>query len=458
MPGVYITADEFVHDAESAAKDRGMPGLRFVALPADKYYRARATLDELRPVVAAQLDEIVAHATRPLTAEEAHPPQAHRASQHANIEVAGNDFLDAQEKLNALFLENHWSDALPIVPPTPELVKAMLAGTTRSPQDVIGQVAPKNGIATVEKIAINAVMAGAKPEYFPVILAAMEGFTRKTYDLTHVQASTGSFTPVVMIDGPIAEELNFNSGIGMLGHGWRANSTVGRALRLALLNLGQTWPQVNDMSLIGRIAAYTFYTFAEDTVRSPWEPYNVSRGFNDGDSTVTVATSWTPAVYGGGAVSPWTGQGVIDQIVERVRSGNVRWPHAQTYILVLIPDCADDLAGNGYTRRSLQEYLYEQTRVPYEDLPKEVFFGQGSEEDFIRTSVADGRIRPERARIFLDNLKPGGRIPVVHSPDDFHIFVAGGSPGYDLLFSYPGTNHANETVKITGATLTKAGR
>jgi hypothetical protein len=447
MPGVYITADEFMHDAESASRDRGMPGLRTVALPADKYYRARATLDELRPVVAAQLDEIVGHATRPLTIEEAHPPQAHRASQEANIKVTGSDFLDAQEKLNELFLENCWSDALPIVPPTPELVKGMLAGTTRSPQDVIGQVSPKNGIATVEKIAINAVMAGAKPEYFPVILAAMEGFTRKTYDLTHVQASTGSFTPVVMIDGPIAEELNFNSGIGMLGHGWRANSTVGRALRLALLNLGQTWPQVNDMALTGRIAAYTFYTFAEDTVRSPWEPYNLSCGFKEGDSTVTVATSWNPATFGGGAVSPWTGQG-----------GNVRWPHAQTYILVLIPDCADDLAGHGYTRRSLQEYLYEQTRVPYENLPKEVFFGQGSEEDFIRASVADGRIRPDRAQIFLDNLKPGGRIPVVQSPDDFHIFVAGGSPGYNLLFSYPGTNHANETVKITGAALTKAGR
>lgn len=458
MPGVYITADEFMGDAESASRDRGMPGLRTVALPAHTYYRARATLDELRPIVAAQFDEIVGHATRPLTAEEEHPSQIHRASEEENIKIPGKDFLDAQEKVNELFLDGRWCDALPIVPPTPELVKAMLAGSTRSPHEVIGPVAPKNGIATVEKIAINAVMAGAKPEYFPVILAAMEGFTRKTYDLTHVQASTGSFTPVVMIDGPIAQELNFNSGIGMLGHGWRANSTVGRALRLALLNLGQTWPQVNDMALTGRLEAYTFYTFAEDTARSPWEPYNVSRGFKAGDSTVTVATSWNPAIFGGGAVTPWTGQGVIDQIADRAKGGNVRWPHAQTYLLVLIPDCALDLANRGYTRRSLQEYLYEQTRVPYENLPKDVLFGQGSEEDFLRACITDGRIRPDRAQIFLDNLRPGGRIPVVQSPDDFHIIVAGGSPGYDLLFSYPGTNHANETVKVTGATLTKAGR
>jgi hypothetical protein len=106
----------------------------------------------------------------------------------------------------------------------------------------------------------------------------------------------------------------------------------------------------------------------------------------------------------------------------------------------------------------LQEYLYEQTRVPYEKLNKQVSFGQGTEEEFIRASIADGRIRPDRAQIFLDNLKPGGRLPVVQSSDDFHIVVAGGSPGYDLLFTYPGTNWAHQTVKITGATLTKAGQ
>jgi hypothetical protein len=273
-----------------------------------------------------------------------------------------------------------------------------------------------------------------------------------------MQASTGSFTPVVMVDGPIAQELGFNSGIGMLGHGWRPNTTVGRALRLSLLNIGQTWPQVNDMALTGRLESYTFFTFAEDTARSPWEPYNVSRGFKPGDSTVTVATSVNPVVLGGGAVTPWTGQGVIVSIVARIKSGGVVWPHSQTYILVLHPDCAVDLASRGYTRRSLQEYLYEQTRVPYEKLAGPVFFGHDNETDFIRASIADGRIRSGRAQVFLDALKPGGRVPVVQSHDDFHIVVAGGSPGYDLLFSYPGTNWANQTKRISGATLTSAGR
>jgi hypothetical protein len=458
MPGVYFITSEFLEDAKSAARDRGMPGIRVLTLPANKYYLARDSKQELQPLAKASFDHIIDALTRPLTPEEAKPAPIQKQREDSNIQVTGKDFLDAFEKTNELFLARHWADGLPIVPPAPALVKAMLAGTTRSPQEVIGRAAPKNGTATLEKIAINAVMAGARPEYFPVILAAMEGFTDKQYDLTHIQASTGSFTPVVMVDGPIAQELGFNSGIGMLGHGWRPNSTVGRALRLSLLNIGQTWPQVNDMALTGRLESYTFFTFAEDTARSPWEPYNMSRGFKPGDSTVTVATSVNPVVLGGGAVTPWTGQGVIDSIVGRIRSGGVVWPHSQTYILVLHPDCAVDLANHGYTRRSLQEYLFEQTRVPYEKLAGPVFFGHDNEIDFIRASIADGRIRPGRAQVFLDALKPGGRVPVVQSPDDFHIVVAGGSPGYDLLFSYPGTNWANQTKRISGATLTSAGR
>ena len=435
-----------------------MPGIRTLALPADKYYVGRANAQELQPIADAFFDKMVDALTRPLTPDEAKPSQVQQLHEDANIQVTGKDLLDASERVNQMFLDNRWADGLPIVPPTPGLVKAMESGTTLSPKEVLGQVAPKNGTATVEKIAINSVMAGAKPEYFPVILAAMEGFLNKHYDLTHVVASTGSFTPVVIVDGPIAKELNFNSGIGMLGIGWQANSTVGRALQLSLLNLGQTWPQVNFMGLTGRLEAYTFYTFAEDTAKSPWEPYNVSQGLHAGDSTVTVSSAGNPAVFGGGAVAPWTAQGVIDQMVAQIRNRGVAWPHAQKHIVVLHPDCAVELASHGYTRKSLQEYFYEQTRVPYEKLSNQVSFGEGSEDEFIRASIADGRIRPDRAQIFLDNLKPGGRVPVVQSPDDFHIVVAGGSPGYDLLFTYPGTNWAHQTVKITGATETQAGK
>jgi hypothetical protein len=419
-----------------------MPGLRMVALPADTYYRARASQQELQPIAAAAFSEMVDDLVRPLTAEEQNPSQAQKQPESADIKVTGKDYQDVYQKFNDLFLDNRWGDGLPLVPPTPALVKEMLAATNLSPDTVIGQVAPKNGTATVEKIAVNSVMAGAEPRYFPVILAAMEGFTDKRYDLTHVQASTGSFTPLVIVSGPMAKELGFNAGIGMLGHGFRANSTVGRALRLALLNIGQTWPQVNDMALTGRLESYTFFTFAEDIDKSPWESYSVSKGYKPEDTTVTVASVGNPTILGGGAVAPWTGQGIIDQVVERIGGGSrYAWFFAQTFDLVLIPDCAVELKNLGYSRRSLQEYLYEHTRVPFEKLsPATVSLTQAA--------IDDGRIRPENAQIFKDNLKPGGRVPIVQTPDDFHIFVAGGSPGYDLLFTYPGPNWANQTKKV----------
>jgi len=435
-----------------------MPGIRMIALPADTYYRSRSTQAELQPIAAAVFDQMVDDMVRPLTAEEAKPSQIQKQHENTNITITGKDYQDAYQNVNDLFLASRWADGLPIVPPTPALVKAMLAATTRSPDEVVGQVAPKNGTATVEKIAVNSVMAGAKPEYFPVILAAMDGFVDKHFDLTHVQASTGSFTPVVIVNGPLARELNFNSGIGMLGHGWRANSTVGRSLRLSLLNIGQTWPAVNDMALTGRFEAYTFFTFAEDEAKSPWEPYHVSLGYKPEDSTVTVATSGNPLVLGGGAVAPWTAQGILDTVVARTSNVVFGWVHSQTYILVLHPDCAYELGKMGYTRKSLQAWLYEHTSIPYEKLLAATSgFGHASEIDEINESIADGRIRPDRAQIFKDALKPGGKVPIVQSPEDFHIVVAGGSPGYTLLFSYPGPNWAHETKKITDATLTKAG-
>jgi len=428
--------------------------MRAIALPAKTYYRARGNLKEVRPVVAAALNEIISALSTPLTADEANPKPPSAGAAERTIKVTGEDYAAAAEKVNQLFLQNHWADGLPILPPTEKAVKEMLKGTTRSPQDMVGLVAPKNGQATIEKIAINAVMAGAKPEYLPVIIAAMEGFTDKNYDLTHVQASTGSFIPAIIVAGPIAKELDFNSGIGLLGHGWRANSTVGRALRLCTLNLGQTWPAVNDMALIGRLSSYTFFTFAENSDASPWEPYQVSMGYKKDESTVTVSTvAGQVTSLGGGAVEPWTAQGILNNIVSRISGvgtylGGV---YAANRIIVLHPDCAAELAEMGYTRKSLQEYLYEQSRVPFSRLSPNTV-------KEVRRMIADGQIRKDRVPVFEEALKEGGKVPSLQSPDDIHILVAGGSPGYSFLIGYSGPNFAHQTRKITGATLTKAGR
>ena len=204
------------------------------------------------------------------------------------IKITAESYEAALEKFNQLFLDNHWGSGLPLMPPTPERVKWMLTGTKRSPQEVIGTVAPKNGKATIEKIAINAAMAGARPEYMPVIIAAMEALTDKSYDLLHVMASTGSFTLQIIVNGPIGEEIGMNSGIGLLGYGFRANNTIGHAIRLSLINMGHLWPAENDMALLGRPSSHTFYVFSENERNNPWEPYHVSLGYKKEESCVTV--------------------------------------------------------------------------------------------------------------------------------------------------------------------------
>ncbi|HEY5567865.1 MAG TPA: UGSC family (seleno)protein [Gammaproteobacteria bacterium] len=441
-------------DARLSARDNGVPPLRAVGLPSETYYRYRGNVEEVRPVVAAAFEEIVAAWTRPRTEEETNPKADQGAPVPRLIEVTGADYADAAENVNELFLANHWADGLPIIPPTEQAVEAMLKGTRRPRSEILGLVAPRNGVATVEKVAINAVMAGAKPEYLPVILAAIEGFTDPDFDVTHMQTSTGSFEAAIIVSGPIAKELNFNSGMGLLGHGWRANSTVGRAVRLSLLNLGQTWPGENDMGLLGRRAAYTLITFAENNDSSPWPPYHTSRGFAAEDSTVTVSVVGGVTALGPYAtVAAWSPQRVLDAAVQQLSTigtylGGV---YAAKRIVVLTPDSAAELAAMGYTPETLREYLYEKSRVPFERL-------SANARRELRRMLDDHQFKPDRAPVFEAALQEGGLIPALPSPDDIHIVVAGGSPGQAFLMGYSGPNFAHQTKKVTHATMTEAGR
>ena len=472
-----MVTDNFGHDAKSAAEDSGMPTLRMVTVPAQEFYKRRISKEEIKPVAVESINGLIEALTRPLTTQEANP-KPKKIEMVRTIKISAESYAIAYEKFNQSFLSNHWGDGLPLIPPTPERVKWMLAGTNRSPQEVIGTVAPKNGTATIEKIAINAVMAGAKPEYLPVVIAAMEGLTDKNYDLLHVTTSSGSFNLLIMVNGPIAKEINMNSGIGFLGHGWRANNTIGRAVRLSLLNMGHLWPAENDMALIGRPSSHTFYTFAENEENSPWEPYHVSLGFKKENSCVTVSTIGSYegglVVYGGGAVAPWTAKSILDKIINDLSSNRKMFglfkrgvanpaAHPRKHIIVLHPECAIEFQRLGYTRESLQKYFYERTSVTCEDLKPEEVLGI---QERIEASQAGGIILADvipqnRIPVFKEALKPGGKVPVFVSPDDIPIIVGGGIPGYAFGISYikaPYAPTSHQTRLIRGATLTKAGR
>jgi hypothetical protein len=180
-----------------------------------------------------------------------------------------------------------WSDGLPVVPPTPERVVAMLAGTTRAAEAIIGRIPPDYAECTVEKAAINAVMAGCKPEYLPVVLTAVEAALAPEFGLHGVLATTNAIGPVVMVNGPVARAIGMNARGNAFGQGNRANATIGRALQLIVRNVGGGRPGEIDRAVLGNPGKYTF-CFAEDEEGSGWESFAVERGFAPGTSTVSV--------------------------------------------------------------------------------------------------------------------------------------------------------------------------
>lgn len=473
IPGVFVIGENAIHTAKMSAEDAGMPSLRIVSLPSIDYYPNRLTVERIRPVAKASIDLIIDALTRPLAPEEKNPKLKAPKKTAEKVEVTGESYESALEQFNQLYLDNHWGDGLPLIPPPEQAVKQMLTGTRRSPDEVIGRVPYRNGIATVEKIAINAVMAGAKPEYLPVIIAAMECLTEEsTY--THMMSSEGSFTLMIMVSGPIAKEINMNSGVGLLGHGWRANNTIGRAVRLSLINIGYLWPGEIDMALIGRPSSHTFYTFGENIDQSPWETFNVGLGYQPEVSCVTVSTvmgGLGMRIYGGGVVEPWDVKPVLESMVKDVAADRGTFAqykvgvanpmaHLRKHILIIHPEMAIMLQRLGYnSKRSLRDYLYESTKVPYEELSEREIQGIN---DRINTKPPDidifyphDAIPEDRLPVIKESLKPGGKVPVVN-PEDIHIVVSGSIPGYSFGMSYFRTAH--KTKVIRGATLTKSGR
>ena len=206
------------------------------------------------------------------------------------MKLSLNNVVDAIE----LMYESGWTDGLPVVPPTWERVKQFTDHMhPRLPDELIAEVPPLGGRATLERVAVNAVMAGCLPEHMPVIITAIEALLDDRFNLRGVQCSTGIHTPLVIVNGPIAKQLNINSGYNCFGQGWRANATIGRAVKLVLVNLGGAIPGQTNKATFGHPGAYT-YCVAEAEESNPWEPLHVELGFDTSDSTVSVFPGEAP--------------------------------------------------------------------------------------------------------------------------------------------------------------------
>jgi hypothetical protein len=276
------------------------------------------------------------------------------------VEIGGDE--DEQE---AMFARG-WSDGLPLVPPTEERVLRMLDGTARDPQEVLGLVPPALAPATVEKIAINAVMAGCKPEYLPVVLAAVEAVLDESFAMHGVLATTQFAGPVVVVNGPIRRQIGMNAKGNALGQGNRANSSIGRALQLVIRNIGEGRPQEVDRATLGTPGKLGF-CFAEDEEGSSWEPLAVERGVKPGVSAVTV--------FAGFGV-----QGIIDQksrdpeslarsFAESLKAvQSIKLAPACDAMLVVCPEHERTFREAGWSKARLYEELYRLCEIPGEEL------------------------------------------------------------------------------------------
>ena len=274
--------------------------------------------------------------------------------------------LGEDEDIEEAMFARGWSDGLPLVPPTEERVLRMLDGSSRDPQEVLGLVPPALAAATIEKIAINAVMAGCKPEYLPVVLAAVEAVLDEKFAMHGVLATTQFAGPVVVVNGPIRRRIGMNAKGNALGQGNRANSSIGRALQLVIRNIGEGRPQEVDRATLGNPGKLG-YCFAEDEEGSCWEPLSVERGIAPGASAVTV--------FAGFGL-----QGIVDQksrtpeslacgMAESLKAmQSVKLAPACDAILVICPEHERTFRNAGWSKARLYEELYRLCEIPGEEL------------------------------------------------------------------------------------------
>jgi hypothetical protein len=463
-PGVTFCVDSLLKQRKRLAEVSGMPALRILTVPGRTYFLAEGHPEKMRPVAASVLEATIRGLTTPLTDAEKNPKPP--VFDYGIFKFTGNSYTEAAEKFQQCFIDNYLGDGLPLTPPTPEAVAWMLTGTSRSPREEIGTMAPRNGMATVAKIAINAVMAGARPEYLPVIIAAIECVTDKSFNLYHLQTSTASPVPIIWVNGPIAREIGMNDGMGYLGRGFRANSTIGRAVSLCLINIG--WRLLDaDPGMTGEPEGYCNFTFPENEKDSPWESFAAEYGYQPEDSTVTVneIMRYNRFGPGGGMFSqtPEQSLAVLAKMVSdmgRPVSSLLTDISSRRYEIAIHPTFANQLAEAGYTRQSLAQWLYDHARVTWDQL------SQG-EQEAIKAAVASGRI----PGLKLEDCKSGMTVPTYSDPKHVAILVAGDMAGYTVVWAspvgstatlpgrIPGTQSVPfMTKQIRGATLTKAGR
>jgi hypothetical protein len=302
---------------------------------------------------------------------------------------------------------NGWTDGLPVVPPTSERIVAMLDAAGLAPEHQLAFIENRQISVTAEKVAINAVMAGCKAEYMPVIVATVEALADPLYGYHGPATSTGGSAVFMVVNGPIARELDMNSGDNLFGPGWRANATIGRAVRLIMRNVIGTLPGELDRSSLGHAGKYTF-CIAENEVDSPWPPLHTARGLRADQNAVTIFAAYAPHQYSNRLSA--TPEGVLTTACEhmRISAGSGRQPQ---YALVFAGEHQVIMKKAGWAREDVQRYCFENSK--------------SSIAEQKRANLVPGEVTRE---------DENAMVPLVEQPQDFLVIAAGGYAGVQSAF------------------------
>lgn len=322
-----------------------------------------------------------------------------------------------------------WTDGLPVVPPARPLVERMCAGTRLPPDELICRVPPAWGDATVEALAANAVMAGCLPEHLPVVIAAFRAMADRRFSLHGVQCTTHVCAPLLVVNGPVAADLGIQGAHNCFGQGWRANAAIGRAVRLALVNIGGAHPGRLDKATFGHPGKFT-YCIAENETANPWEPLHVTRGFAPEQSTVTVFAAEAPHNVNNHHYEDFDLLAAIADTMCQLGQNNMYV--MGDCMLVLGPDHARFLAEHGWKKRHIQRYLFEHARKSVGRLKAGGMYGRSVERN----------LWPR----WVDRTDEDATVPPVREPDDIQVVVAGGEGPHSLYI--PGWGTRAVTVAV----------
>ncbi len=335
--------------------------------------------------------------------------------------------IDTDVDLVEYYYDQGYSDGLPVVPPTQEKIDQVVQALGGEPDFVECKVAPRWGELSREVLAINMVMAGCKPAYAPVVRAAILALTDPAFNLNGVQATTHVASPLIVVNGPIAKEIGMNGGANAFGSGNRANATIGRAVRLIMLNVGGAWPGDLDKSTLGHPGKYT-YCVAENEGQSPFAPYHVEHGYKPEESTVFAIAAEAPhSVTNHVANDP---EGILDTIcsaMSTIASNSAVLGGHTTVVLGL--EHAKSIAQHGWTRADIRNYIFMNHGNRFIDLAYGHRYGK-----VYNRNIPKWYKREDETRI-----------PIIHSPDNIHLFIMGGEAG---RFSavIPGWGHMSTPV------------